>query len=201
MGKLIELGRHKLWCGDAKDAPFPKSDMVLTDPPFEMSATNIASIIKKFSDTFVIAGHGRNYHQLCCLPGLKYHFEIISLRNKPQSTPQRKSPQILHWNNAFLTTGREHCFDRYMAGDYLPSVMEWSGKSSGDYAKPLEWAIKILSACHAVTVVDCFAGTGTVLIACEKLGKTCYAAESDLHLCEFIQQRFTHSIGSLPPNQ
>ncbi|MBW4677678.1 MAG: site-specific DNA-methyltransferase [Desmonostoc geniculatum HA4340-LM1] len=187
---LIHLGRHQLWCGDAKDAPFPKADMVLTDPPFEMSANEVAQVIKKFSEIFVVAGHGKNYHHLCA--AFRYHFEIVSVRSKPQSTPQRKSPQILHWNNAFLTTGCEHCFDRDLVGTYFPSVMECKSLQSG-YAKPLEWALNILRACHAATVVDCFAGTGTTLIACEKLGKTCYAAEKDNRLCQLIQERFLAS--------
>lgn len=184
---LINLGRHQLWCGDAKDAPFAKVDMVLTDPPFEMAANEVSEIIKKFSDTFVVSGCGKNYHQLCTL--FKYHFEIISIRSKPQSMPHRRSPQILHWCNAFLTNNGDHCFDRDLKGSYFPSVMECKA-TKGNYGKPLQWAVDILSACHATTIVDCFAGTGTVLIACEKLGKTCYTAEKDERLCELIKQRF-----------
>ena len=45
-------------------------------------------------------------------------------------------------------------------------------------------------------VVDCFAGTGTTLIAAEKLGKTAYCIELDPKYCDVIIQRWEEFTGN-----
>lgn len=191
-GELIQLGRHWLYCGDARTTNLDwKVDLVFTDPPFEMGASDVRSAIEPFADQFVVSGHGINYHKLCVLKGLRYHFEIVTQRSKPQSVPNRNGPQILHWNTAFLSKGSENCFDRELANNYFPSVLgPYKSQLSGDYAKPLQWAIDILKVFHAQTIVDPFLGTGTTLIACEKLGKTCFGIEINPRLCELAIDRF-----------
>ena len=37
--------------------------------------------------------------------------------------------------------------------------------------------------------LDLFGGTGTTLIACEQLNRTCYMMELDEHYCDVIIQR------------
>ena len=45
------------------------------------------------------------------------------------------------------------------------------------------------------TVVDCFGGTGTTLIACEQLGRTCYMMELDPKYCDVIIKRWETLTG------
>lgn len=195
LGQIFQLGRHSLYCGDALsvDRPDWQADLILTDPPFDMEARSVFQAITAFSDRYIVAGCGNHYMNLC--RKLDFHFEVISQRSKPQSIPDTKKPQILHWNNAFLTQpGIEHCFDRGLAGGYFPSLIPaYKLDIQGNYAKPLQWAIDLLSVCHAQTIADPFAGAGTVLIAAEKLGKTCYAIEINPKLCELIIQRWEYA--------
>jgi DNA modification methylase len=44
-------------------------------------------------------------------------------------------------------------------------------------------------------VLDCFMGTGTTLIACEKTGRTCYGMELDPKYCDVIIRRFEDYTG------
>jgi len=44
-------------------------------------------------------------------------------------------------------------------------------------------------------VIDCFAGSGTVGIACEQLGRRCYMMEIDPEYCEVIMQRWEELTG------
>jgi DNA modification methylase len=48
------------------------------------------------------------------------------------------------------------------------------------------------------TVLDLFAGSGTVMIAAEKAGRTCWAAEKEPSWCDVIVQRFTDRTGITP---
>jgi DNA modification methylase len=45
------------------------------------------------------------------------------------------------------------------------------------------------------TVIDCFGGTGTTLIACEQLNRKCYMAELDPHYCDVIINRWEQLTG------
>lgn len=44
-------------------------------------------------------------------------------------------------------------------------------------------------------VLDLFGGSGTTLIACEQLGRTCYMMELDPHYCDVIIQRWEDATG------
>ena len=44
-------------------------------------------------------------------------------------------------------------------------------------------------------VLDLFGGSGTTLIACEQLNRTCYMSELDPHYCDVILQRWENFTG------
>ncbi len=44
-------------------------------------------------------------------------------------------------------------------------------------------------------VLDCFGGSGSTLIACEQMGRTCYTMELDPHYCDVIIQRWEDLTG------
>ena len=45
------------------------------------------------------------------------------------------------------------------------------------------------------SVLDCFGGTGTTMIACEQLKRKCYMCELDPHYCDVIIQRWENFTG------
>lgn len=46
------------------------------------------------------------------------------------------------------------------------------------------------------SILDCFGGSGSTLIACEQLNRKCYMAELDPHYCDVILQRYINFKGS-----
>lgn len=46
------------------------------------------------------------------------------------------------------------------------------------------------------TVLDCFGGTGTTMIACEQLNRKCFMCELDEHYCDVIIQRWENLTGN-----
>jgi len=45
------------------------------------------------------------------------------------------------------------------------------------------------------SILDCFGGSGSTLIACEQLNRTCYMCELDPHYCDVIIQRWENLTG------
>lgn len=44
-------------------------------------------------------------------------------------------------------------------------------------------------------IYDCFLGSGTTLIACERTGRTCYGIEIEPHYCDIILRRWEQATG------
>jgi DNA modification methylase len=58
--------------------------------------------------------------------------------------------------------------------------------------KPVQLIVRQLanSSRHGDAVLDLFAGSGSTLIACEQLGRSCYAVELDPRYCDLIRRRY-----------
>ena len=61
--------------------------------------------------------------------------------------------------------------------------------------KPVELAEKALFNHRAKYVLDLFGGSGSTLIACEKLNRRCYMMEIDQHYCDVIIKRWEDYTG------
>lgn len=62
--------------------------------------------------------------------------------------------------------------------------------------KPLELIITCINHNpHAKTVLDCFGGSGSTLIACEQTGRNCYMMELDPYYCQVIINRWEEFTG------
>jgi DNA modification methylase len=63
--------------------------------------------------------------------------------------------------------------------------------------KPVELVTAMLrnSSRRGDLVFDSFAGSGTTLIACERLGRRCVAIELDPRYCDVVRQRYKEYVG------
>lgn len=83
------------------------------------------------------------------------------------------------------------------------NVIEGSNASKNEYAKihkatfPVYLPANIISnfTNQGGSVVDCFGGTGTTMIACEQLGRKCYTMEIDPKYCDVIIERWETFTG------
>jgi len=61
--------------------------------------------------------------------------------------------------------------------------------------KPVGLCHQILQDYKASNILDLFGGSGSTLIACEKLGRKCYMMEIDEHYCDVIIERWQNFTG------
>jgi DNA modification methylase len=61
--------------------------------------------------------------------------------------------------------------------------------------KPVELALKAIGNHKVQTVLDCFAGSGSTIIAAQQLGKKCYALEISPNYCDVIVKRWQQLTG------
>jgi len=90
------------------------------------------------------------------------------------------------------------------------SSMKWNGSSKENTIwtinkdgknnfhptqKPIELACRAIGNHKAESVLDLFLGSGSTLIACEKLKRKCFGMELDPHYCDVIIQRWEDFTG------
>ena len=214
LGDLIELGGHRLLCGDSTDKEQveklmggEKADMVFTDPPYGISliknktgkvgggtkqypTKEFSKIIdddKPFDPTFI-----KNYSDKLIIWGGNYYIDKLE-----------NSRCWFIWN-------KNHPVDRTFCGCELAWTnldrhskiysSTWDGYTkegeSGSKVHPSQKPIKLCADILIDTteenecILDLFLGSGTTLIACEKTNRKCYGMELDEKYCQVIIQRW-----------
>ena len=219
-GDLWKLGNHRLLCGDAtvitdvdKLMGGEKATLLLTDPPYGVDYKAMANDnLRQDQGAF-----WRDAFTLCPLVGDAYIFSpsgppITVLATAIQEAGIEHH-QWLVWAKHQFAMGRAHYHYRHEHIFY-----GWKGKSSWggsrtedsvwDCERPLKSpehpTMKPVALCErALTnssklgqiVLDSFGGSGSTLIACEKLDRRCYMMEIDEHYCDVIIERWEQFTG------
>ncbi|KKK85484.1 hypothetical protein LCGC14_2772830, partial [marine sediment metagenome] len=208
-GDVWELGAHTVVCGDCRDTlPTGPVDLVLTDPPYGMDWA------------FTGQGSGKNAHGGT---GSKFKGQRIA-GDTEEFDPSflLTYPTVILWGMHHYPQhlGRGSVFvwvkklpDAF--GTFLSDAdVAWMNRGHGVYVSPtvnpsafqhervhptqkpvelMEWCIEQSKTGGAV--LDPFIGSGTTLIACEKLGRRCYMMEIDEHYCDVIIKRWEDFTG------
>jgi 16S rRNA G966 N2-methylase RsmD len=222
-GDLWILGNHRLLCGDSTDVlaverlmDGKKADMVFTDPPYGVSVVKDGKVGADFGvakkgryaevigDDTTQTAHdaiaicqsfkvpvqvywGGNYYAdrlpptSCWLiwdkrgdSGIVNTFADCELAWTNMTGPARIHKQL--WNGMI----REGEKDKRVHPTQKPvALAEWA---VGQYLK-------------GSTVLDLFLGSGSTLIACEKLRKACYGMEMSPAYCDVIVKRWENFTG------
>jgi DNA modification methylase len=211
-GDLYQLGEHRLLCGDAtkkedmeKLMNGEKSDMVFTDPPYGLGYEyNSYSDIK-----------GNKYLEFCdnWFPNVKDSpLVLITTGWKYHRYWQMKEPRdLMYWLLPNKQTGGTLFHYRRIEPIYV-----WGkGKKKYDFdyfvnnsdrhyglrelhtcPKPVGLIESIIKAVNAKDIVlDVFGGSGSTLIACEKLNRKCRMMEIDPVYCDVIVKRWEDFTG------
>jgi len=209
-GDLFLLGKHRLLCGDATDEGDvkrlmggEKADMVFTDPPYGINVvggnvdSNYYMPLKGDESIEVFKKH---YELLAKLEikkfiiwGGNYFTDILKpsrcwiVWDKKQTA--RFSRIEMAWTNF----------------DDLPILYEWTwnglqrqGNRTDELKsrihptqKPVGLFVNIIKDFEGSFVLDGFLGSGTTLIACEKLNRKCYGMEISEKYCDVIIKRYS----------
>ena len=226
-GEIIELGRHKLMCGDATkredvmkligDATI---ELVLTDPPY-----GNRKIQKKHGAIGGLKGSKRIKHGAGKFPLMLGNESTRAARlNYDIIKGLTKNIVIFggHYFSEFLPPSPGWIFwDKRISGDFGAGEFIWSSLGTkiekieflwngcyrrGTYKlnpkprvhptqKPVEVLELVMDMYGGRTVLDCFGGSGSTLIACEHSGRTCYIMERAEKYCEDIKERFLSFTG------
>ena len=223
-GEIIELGRHRLMCGDAtcredvmRLVDGEGVDLVLTDPPYGISVVD--------PKTKRVGGQGHRYAPVIGDNGtamMREHWQIlrlVSLRHIIWGG--QNFTDFLPVSSGWIFWDKDKCTDKLSFSDgelaytdcmrrIKKYVQKWNGSLgkcnplNGYHhptQKPVELHAKILEDFTQPddVILDCFGGSGTTLIACEITGRKCLMMEISPEYCGIIRERYENLIAeSLP---
>jgi len=204
----FETKNGKLYCGDNLKimSEIPPVDLVITDPPYNVGIDYGETHNDKLNDF---------------ISWMKPRFELMREKSKTVlfTTGQIRLPdyaQIEPWK-WLLCWHKPAAMGRSPVGfcNFEPIAMWGKGcNNSVDVIramitpdktidwhpcpKPLEWAMKLLAIFrHYETVLDPFAGSGTVPLACERWGKKWVGIEINPEYCKQIKRRILRETRQL----
>ena len=223
-GDLWILGNHRLLCGDSTDVlaverlmDGKKADMVFTDPPYGVSVVKDG----KVGADFGVAKKGR-YAEVIGDDTTQTAHDAIAICQSLKVPVQiywggnyyaDKLPPTSCWliwdkrGDSGIVNTFADCELAWtnMTGPARIHKQLWNGmiregekdKRVHPTQKPValaEWAVE--QYLKGSIVLDLFLGSGSTLIACEKLRKACYGMEMSPAYCDVIVKRWEDFTGN-----
>lgn len=217
-GQLWQLGEHRLICGDCTDKAVvdrlmggEKADMVFTDPPYGVEYESEKGVVTNddrfdWSDAYNLFSGDVAY----VWHGERTSLDVgINLRSCGFEIRSR-----IVWVKPSLTMGRGHYHFQHEGAWYAVktgAVSHWCGdhKQSTVWnidrenhqhptVKPIECMERPIKNHESEFVYDPFLGSGTTLIACERLGRKCRAVEISEGYVGVALQRYYDMTGVSP---
>ena len=216
-GDLWQLGNHRLLCGDStvltdveKLMQGEKADMVFTDPPYGINIVKSNMVGADFG----IAKKGK-YKPITGDTAikditflLKYAPKVLIWGGNYFASQLPVSGSWFIWDKRGDTGIKNTFADCELAWSNLGNPARvykqlWNGMiREGEHdkrlhptQKPVKLFTEILLDYSADITLDLFLGSGSTLIACEKLGRRCYGMEIDEHYCDVIINRWQDFTG------
>lgn len=222
-GDIWQLGRHRLMCGNSleqadidKLLDGNKCELTFTDPPYQLD-TQGGGILKKANSMKQIKENGvdsfdpsklilQSDTNIYChnKPLIKKYIELAEDNKQPYDLCFYKKIGTVPNYKGHLMTDCEYIavIGNQDPNKGLPKEMYskcYIGKKDSDnelsYSKPVELCAKYIKLYAKENVLDLFGGSGSTLIACEQLNKTCYMMELDPHYVDVIIARWEKFTG------
>jgi DNA modification methylase len=212
LGDLIEIGQHRLLCGDSTDSEQvlnllagEQVELLFTDPPYNVAFNGRSgkhdvilndklseSDFSDFINGFIAIVHilaPKNYYIWC-----NWNFYGIL-----QGELDYKACIVWAKNVFGLGKGYRHqhefCLFNGQIDDDIKNESDlWMAKKDTNYMhptqKPIELAARALKNHKQVrSVVDLFCGSGSTMVAAHQLNRKCYGMELDPKYCQVIVDR------------
>jgi site-specific DNA-methyltransferase (adenine-specific) len=225
LGDIWQLGRHRLMCGDSTDAlnidllmNGNKADLVFTDPPYGYEyQSNMRTKSKKFE---VLKNDDKILDFIPAIKDICNGFVFICTTWKvldkwlPLFGKYYELTNMIIWDKGGGGMGDlEHTFltdyeiilcsnnGAKITGKRLGSVWNIPKDDVNGYVHATQKPVKLAATAIENTtnenavVLDVFGGSGSTLIACEQLNRTCYTMELDPKYCDVIVKRWETLTG------
>jgi len=217
-GQMWQLGEHRLICGDCTDKAVverllgdDKPSLMVTDPPYGVEYESEKGVVTNddrfdWSDAYNLFSGDVAY----VWHGERTSLDVgINLRSCGFEIRSR-----IVWVKPSLTMGRGHYHFQHEGAWYAVktgAVSHWCGdhKQSTVWnidrenhqhptVKPIECMERPIKNHESEFVYDPFLGSGTTLIACERLGRKCRAVEISPAYVAVAIQRWVDVTGKEP---
>lgn len=256
-GEVIDLGRHRLICGDATDPAVlatllgrKKAELLWTDPPYGVdyesngrvtrakrdgiskAAAGVKTIVGDdgkglpalLADTFAVVDphlnlgarfyvaappgpRGSVFRAAIEAQGWTFHQALVWVKDSlvlGHSDYHFRHEDVLYgWKPGPGRVGRgAHDGTKWQGGNDATTVFEIDRPRVSDehpHMKPCELVEAHLrnSTRRGDLVLDVFAGSGTTLIACERLGRRAALVELDPGYCDVIRERYAAHVAEV----
>ena len=219
LGDIWKLGNHRVMCGDStiidqidRLTEKQKPDMIFTDPPYNVAFNGRSgkfNVIKNdnleesefnnFIDTIISNLNilNINTYYICCNWAF---YGVLQKKLKPKAC-------IVWAKNVFgLGKGYRHqhefiLFDGFIDASIKNESDLWKISKDTKYKHPTQKPVELSS--RAIknssksqnTILDIFGGSGSTLIACEKLNRKARIMELDPIYCDVIIKRWENFTG------
>jgi DNA modification methylase len=208
LGDLIEIGQHRLLCGDSTDSDAvailmngEKADMVFTDPPY-----GIGYEYNSHKDT-----KGEEYLKFCeeWFNVLQLNCELIIITTgwsyKNFWWNKNPSDELVWFDKTKQSGGRSYYLRKtepiFIFGKikekYTWDILEIQS-NRGDGMRELHTCPKPIALIADIIkpqtinnsiILDIFLGSGTTMVAAHQLNRKCYGMELDPKYCQVIVDR------------
>lgn len=222
-GQIYKLGRHRLMCGSSlaqadidKLLDGAKCELTFTDPPYQLE-TQGGGILKKANSMKQIKQNGVDTFDPSMLilqsetniychnkPLIKKYIELAEANNQPYDLCFYKKLCTVPNYKGHMMTDCEYIaiIGKQDPNKGLPKETYskcYIGKKDHDnelsYSKPVELCAKYIRLYGKKNILDLFGGSGSTLIACEQLNRTCYMMEYEPHYIDVIIKRWENFTG------
>ena len=212
LGDLIEIGEHRLLCGDSTDSDQvaklmngEKADMVFTDPPYNVSFNGRSGKFKVIENDDL---NDNDFEDL--IDGMVSIINILNPKNYYvwcnwkfygllQSKLEFKACIVWAKNVFGLGRGYRHQHEFCLFNGKLDEGINnesdlWDVKKDTKYLHPTQKPIELCARAlnnhkKNKNIVDLFCGSGLTFLAAHQLKRKCYGMELDPKYCQVIIDR------------
>lgn len=218
LGDIFILGNHRIICGDCtiqenvdKVLNGNKIDMVFTDPPYNIDYKGVKDDRKiindkmdddSFVDFLTTSLIGCETMYICCSWQYAHLFREAMIRIA------RKPKAMIIWDKVNPAQHLDKYFKQheiiYYYGDFGGQKTlrgdVWSLKRQKNTLHPTMKPVELITIAltdqkEKKNIYDGFLGSGSTLIACEKLQRNCFGMELDPKYIDTIIQRWQNFTG------
>ena len=204
LGDIWQLGKHRLLCGDStkeedvnKLMDGTKADMVFTDPPYDLvndSWLDICIDKNKEAEHIIFASDKQTLRYCNTYKDMFKNFYIIYYKQFTYWNLSKYTPKLTHIMVSHLRNTNKKHIDLKGLRSLLefPSIRDYTIMA---HSKKLECILPFINVFSTKLILDVFLGSGSTLIACEKLDRICYGMELDPKYCDVIIKRWEQWTG------
>ena len=228
LGDVFEIdGKHRVMCGDStKETDVSilmngsKADMVLTDPPYNVSYVGktknaltikndsmeadafqefLVACFKKMNEHLKAGGvfyiwhaetEGYNFRAACAAVGWAVRQCLIWNKNS-----MVMGRQDYHWKHEPCLYGWKEGSHKWYGDRKQTTIIDFARPNANDVhptMKPVGLLVKQIlnSSTKNNVITDLFLGSGSTLIAAESTKRICFGMELDQHYCDVILRRY-----------